>query len=499
MNHVSKKFIHLFILVIFCIQPLLSQNNKLGIFEAEGDIGIVRIPGSAKYDQDKETYTITGGGTNMWSTSDEFHFLWKKVSMENVSISADIVWSDTGGNPHRKACLIIRQSLDTNSGYVDAAVHGNGLTSMQYREIKGAQTREIQSGINAPSKVMIEKESDYVFMSVAENNKSLHPAGGSFRIKFEEPFYIGLGVCAHDNSVSETAVFSNVKINTNKSKINGSSELESTLETINIESKDRRVVYTTSKHIEAPNWSRDGKYFLFNSDGHIFKLPISGGKAEEINTGSAVKCNNDHGISPDGTQLAISDQSETASSIIYTLPIEGGTPKRITENSPSYWHGWSPDGKTLAYCAERNGEFDIYTIPAGGGKETRLTTAPGLDDGPDYSPDGNFIYFNSERTGTMQIWRMKPDGSEQEQITSDEYNNWFAHPSPDAEWIVFLSYEKDINGHPPNKDVMLRMMPAEGGEIQVLAKLFGGQGTINVPSWAPDSKYLAFVSYRLIL
>ena len=169
---------------------------------------------------------------------------------------------------------------------------------------------------------------------------------------------------------------------------------------------------------------------------------MTGGGAELLDTGGQIHCNNDHGISPDGTQLAISDQTQDGKSRIYVLPIAGGTPRLVTPKAPSYWHGWSPDGKTLAYCAERNGEFDIYTIPVEGGEETRLTTAPGLDDGPDYSPDGKYIYFNSERTGRMQIWRMKPDGSEQEQITSDDYNNWFAHPSPDGRWIVFLSYEK---------------------------------------------------------
>jgi Tol biopolymer transport system component len=195
----------------------------------------------------------------------------------------------------------------------------------------------------------------------------------------------------------------------------------------------------------------------------------------------------------------ISDQSqEQRKSLIYVLPASGGTPRRITELGPSYWHGWSPDGKTLAYCGERNGEYDIYTIPAEGGEETRLTTAVGLDDGPDYSPDGQKIYFNSVRTGTMQIWRMNTDGSDQQQITSDEYNNWFPHPSPDGKWIAFLSYEKDVTGHPANKDVMLRMMSVGGGDIQVLAKLFGGQGTINVPSWSPDSRHVAFVSYRLV-
>ncbi len=399
-NFHQKFFFPLLVIILFQIQSIYSQDSNLGIFEAQSDIGKVGKPGSAKYDADNGLYTITGGGTNMWFTGDEFHFVWKKVSGD-ISLSANITWPDTGGNPHRKACLIIRQNLDTSSAYADAALHGVGLTSLQYREKKGDVTREIQSNISAPARLQIEKDGDYVFMSVAKDNETLHPAGGSFRIKFTEPFYVGLGVCAHDNSVAETAVFSNVKITNIKPETNGSSKLESTLETINIESKDRRVVYTADKHFEAPNWSKDGKYFLYNSDGHILKLPVSGGEPQEVNTGSAVKCNNDHGISPNGAQLAISDQSENGSSIIYTLPIDGGTPKRITQNSPSYWHGWSPDGKTLAFCGERNGEFDIYTIPAEGGQETRLTTAKGLDDGPDYSPDGKYIYFNSTRTGTM--------------------------------------------------------------------------------------------------
>jgi Tol biopolymer transport system component len=226
----------------------------------------------------------------------------------------------------------------------------------------------------------------------------------------------------------------------------------------------------------------------------------TGGEPQVVDTGFAVHCNNDHGISPDGTRLVISDQSEPdRQSRIYTLPIGGGTPQRVTERGPSYWHGWSPDGQTLAYCAARDGEYDVYTIPVTGGTETRLTTAKGLDDGPDYAPDGQWIYFNSDRTGTMQIWRMRPDGSGQEQITTDEYNNWFPHPSPDGKWLVFLSYEPGVKGHPPNKDVTLRLMPLAGGQIEVLAKLFGGQGTINVPSWSPDSRKVAFVSYQFVL
>jgi Tol biopolymer transport system component len=284
-----------------------------------------------------------------------------------------------------------------------------------------------------------------------------------------------------------------------------STGLEYSLETLALGSSERSIVYRTHDHIEAPNWSRDGKFLLFNSKGTIYKLPITGAEKtmavpgstpQGLDTGVAKKCNNDHGISFDGTQLAVSSRTASSQSQIYVVPIDGGDARLVTPLSPSYWHGWSPDGKTLAYCAERNGNFDIYTIPAAGGEETRLTTAPGLDDGPEYSPDGNYIYFNSERDGAMQIWRMRPDGSQPEPVVADEYRNWFPHPSPDGKWIVFISFGKDVmpDEHPANRDVLLRLMPTAGGEIRVLAKLFGGQGTLNVPSWSPDSSKVAFVS-----
>src|SRR6185436_8884051 len=219
---------------------------------------------------------------------------------------------------------LIRQSLDPDSVYADAALHGDGLTSLQYREVKGGPTREIQSNVKGPSRIKLEKQGDYVFMSIARAGEPLQSAGGSFRIKLTEPFYVGLGVCAHDNNTSEKAVFSNVEITTRPQPI-----IESTLETIAIASKDRKVVYTKRVHFEAPNWSRDGKYFLFNQGGRIYKLPVTGGEPELINTGFATRCNNDHGISPDGTQLAISDQSQEQRSIIYTVPITGGTPQRL--------------------------------------------------------------------------------------------------------------------------------------------------------------------------
>jgi hypothetical protein len=477
------------------INGAASDNRAVGIFEGSSDIGGPRHAGSAELDVARNSYAVKGGGSNMWFSSDAFHFVWKKVSGD-VSLAADISFEGQGGDPHRKACLMVRQSLAPDSAYADAALHGDGLTSLQYREVKAAPTREIQSNVKAPRRLRLEKRGKYVSMSVAGEDMALRPAGGSFRLILEDPVYVGLAVCAHDDKTSETAVFSNVELS--QSAPTGSRpSLISTLETVAISSKDRRVVWWTTNLIEAPNWSRDGN-LVFNSKGRLWRVPVVGGEPQVIDTGFATRCNNDHGISPDGTQLVISDQSQSdRRSRIYTLPIGGGTPKEITQAAPSYWHGWSPDGQTLAYCAERNGEYDVYTIPATGGEEKRLTTALGLDDGPDYSPDGQFIYFNSDRTGKMHVWRMKSDGSQQEPITSDEWNNWFPHPSPDGRWIVLLSYESDVKGHPENKDVMLRLLSLQTGRIEVLAKLFGGQGTINVPSWSPDSRSLAFVSYQV--
>jgi Tol biopolymer transport system component len=497
-------------ILVFAASPSVAAQSvsaPLGIFEAHGDVGTVLHPGSVDYDGAKGTYTIAGSGENMWSATDAFQFVWKKISGD-VTLTADISFATTTGNEHKKAVLILRQSLDADSIYADVALHASGLTSLQFRDVKGAVTREIGSNLSAPKRLRIVKRGDYVYMALAADGGEPKVAGGWLRVPLQGAFYVGLGVCSHDKDVVENAVFSNVELSVPSASA-GQPILYSTLETVAIDSADRRVAYLAQAHFEAPNWTRDGTAFLFNQDGHIERLPMSGGTPEMIDTGFAARCNNDHGISPDGAQLAISDNSqEEHNSLVYIAPIGGGTPRRITQKSPSYWHGWSPDGKTLAFVGQRNGDFDIYTLPAAGGaaietQETRLTTANGLDDGPEYSPDGKYIYFNSERTGHMQIWRMKPDGSEQEQVFSDDLNNWFPHISPDGHWMVFLTYEADVTGHPGNKDVMLRLMSlseqnATDKKITVLAKLFGGQGTMNVPSWSPDSKRVAFVSYMLV-
>jgi TolB protein len=433
----------------------------------------------------------------MWAAKDAFHYAWKRVSGD-VSLSARMFFPAQGKEPHRKACLVFRQDLDADSAYVDVALHGDGLTSLQFRHSKGDLTHEVQIRDSNPQGLLIEKKGKYVRLYV-DSHKGWQFTGAAVRIDLREPFYAGIGVCSHNADVTETAVFSGVKLNPGPLPSSEQPIVVSTLETMSFPSTDRRVVFTTNKRIEAPNWLPDGRTLIYNSEGRIHKLAIGEVIPEVIDTGFATRCNNDHGISPDGKLLAISDQSQGRhQSLVYTLPITGGKPTLVTPTGPSYWHGWSPDGRTLAYCAERGGEFDIYTIPVEGGTETRLTTAKGLDDGPEYSPDGRWIYFNSVRTGTMQIWRMRPDGSEQEAMTADEFNNWFPHPSPDGRSLVFLSYEKDVTGHPPNKDVTLRRMTLADRKVDVLARFYGGQGTINVPCWSPDGRKIAFVTYQPI-
>jgi TolB protein len=494
---------------IVCIgSPAAAE--EIGVFASATDVGQVHAPGSSRFDAGRKEYTLVGGGANMWETQDGFHFLSRPLAGD-LRLRATVRFPEKKGNTHRKAGWVVRQSLEADAPYADAIVHADGLISLQYRLRKGGPTLEVQSPrkgkARGPVTVQLERTGDLFSLSVARDGKTFRPVGAvSVPLgDAAKPVHVGLAVCSHEAAALATAAFTGVELDHLGVVAASARVLESRLETITVPGGERQVVYETRDHIEAPNWSRDGRTLLYNSGGKLYQIPVKGGAPRPIDTGTAGKLNNDHGLSPDGKQLVISHEP-AGDSLIYVLPAKGGEPRQVTALGPSYWHGWSPDGKTLAYCASRNDEYDIYTIAAGAEssrEEKRLTISPGLDDGPDYSHDGKSIYFNSVRTGQMHIFRMKTDGSEQTQITSDDaWADWFPHPSPNGKWIVLLSYEKGVDGHPPNKDVALRLLPLpikEGkSEPRVLARLFGGQGTINVPSWSPDSRSVAFVSYRLV-
>jgi Tol biopolymer transport system component len=278
--------------------------------------------------------------------------------------------------------------------------------------------------------------------------------------------------------------------------------VESELVLLNVKTGREQSILKEKRHFEAPNWSRDGQFLIINAAGFLEKIDTKGKHLGKIQPEQIQDCNNDHGLSFDGKTLIFSKNEGTLApsnnSRIYTVPLAGGTPRLVTEQFPSYWHGISPDGQSVLYCAERNQEWDIFKININGGAETQLTRNKGLDDGPEYSYDGQWIYFNSHRTGRMHLYRMKPDGTAQEQLTQDAYDNWFAHPSPNGKHIVYIAYTTDQKGsHPFGQDVKLRLMNLKTRRIKDLTPVFyGGQGTINVPSWSPDGKWVAYVRYH---
>ena len=475
-----------------------SSQQRYGLFDGQADVGQVKNPGSVTYDAAVQEYTITGSGTNMWLGTDEFHLVWKRMK-GNFILSTQVQFIGKGVEPHRKIGWIVRSSLEPDSPHVTAVTHGDGRTSLQFRRAKGAVTEEEIFALTSADTLRLERKADTYTASAARFGDAYSNEQISDLVLGDE-VYVGLFVCSHNKDVVEKAVFSNVRITVpaREDFVPYRDFIGSDLEILNVESGSRRTIYHVPDSLQAPNWTRDGKALIYNRNGRLYSFDLAKGTPTELDAGFATSNNNDHVLSFDGKMLAISNhvREEQNQSNVFIMPAKGGIPKRITTKGPSYLHGWSPDGKFLIYTGGRNDEFDIYKISVTDGEETRLTKTPGLDDGPEYTPDGKYIYFNSTRSGLMQIWRMKPDGTEPEQVTNDEYNNWFPHISPNGKWIVFLSFLKDVKpeDHPFYKRVYIRLMPAAGGPPHVIAYVYGGQGTINVPSWSPDSKQVAFVS-----
>ncbi|HEX8710512.1 MAG TPA: hypothetical protein VF730_01480 [Terracidiphilus sp.] len=485
-----------------------TAGNSLGIFENQSDVGSVTPPGTATFDPATGVYTLHSAGANLWARADAYHFVWKKVSGD-LSLTADVKLAGGGpsANPHRKALLIFRQTLDADSVYADAALHGVGLTALQYRREKGDTTHDIEFNIGAPQRLRLEKRGDTITLFLSMHGEPLHQAGASIKLHLDGTFYAGLGMCSHNPDAVEQGTFAHVELEPLTSPATPSPKvLYSTLQTIaiNPDAPQATVILTGKGHMEAPNWSRDGKTLIFNRDGKLWSVPAteSGGNiddAKSIDIGNATDCTGSHGLSPDGKLLAMTCTTpDHPGRRVYIVPSGGGTPRMVTENPNSYFHSWSPDGKTILFTRPNHGGGNIYSISATGGPETALTSGTGLSDDPDFSADGEWIYFNSDRAGGMQIWRMHPDGSHPEQVTFDDKRNWTPHPSPDGKSILILSYGSDVSGHPANKDVTLRILNPADGNIRDLVQIIGGSGSDNVPNWAPDGAHFAFVSYQFL-
>ncbi|AVR45138.1 hypothetical protein C7S20_07560 [Christiangramia fulva] len=499
---------HFISFLIFIAAGLGFSQSSVGIFNNNRDIGEPKNKGIASYNEGSQTYDLSGSGYNVWFDRDEFNYLFNEIEGDFI-ITANLKFTGEGENPHRKVGLMIRQSSAKDAAHVTAALHGNGLTSLQWREKKADSMKNPQTEITAPKTnyeiLQLERKGDLVIMRAAHPGEELQKIG-SHKIDWNGKVLAGLFITSHDENATAKAEAWNVRIDKPVPETYDPNEqgwIGCRLEIMDIDTQKRKVIYKKNGRFEAPNWMPEGKKLLFNMDGSLYNIPVQGGEITKFDTGFADNLNNDHGISLDGKMLAFSHHRENKpgwGSTVYVMPMAGGTPKLITEETPSYWHGWAPGNDTVAYVATRedNPTFDIYKKSVNGGKEIALTNTQEGEhvDGSEYSPDGKYIYYNGSSSGTMQLWRMKPDGSQKEQLTFDANNDWFPHISPDGKWIVYISFPPEIpvNDHPSYKRVTLKLMPAEGGVPKVIAYLYGGQGTINVPSWSPDSKHFAFVS-----
>ncbi|WP_031426636.1 TolB family protein [Flavimarina sp. Hel_I_48] len=479
-----------------------SSLSEFGIFENQANIGDPVTDGMVAYDTKNQTYTISGSGTNLWGEQDEFQYLYKSIQGDFI-LRAQVEFLNKTGDPHRKIGWSIRDNLSGNAKHVSAVVHADGLASLQYRKEAGSVTGEVKSTDSLPNVIQLERRGDTYYMSTAKWGEAFTTVEIG-KIGLRNEVFVGLFVCAHDENAMAKAIFNNVRIikPMPPSKVAYQYYLGSNMETMNVETGQRKILFQSAHSLQAPNWVNADRELVYNSNGFLYRYNFETNTVHQINTGFATNNNNDHVFSFDENLIGISNHNpkDNEDSSIYLMNSKGDSlPRKITKDGVgnSYLHSISPDKNTLLFTGWRNEKYDIYAIDVKSQKETQLTDTKGLDDGSEYAPDGKHIYFNSNRTGAMQLWRMNSDGSSPEQLTFDKnYNDWFPHISPDGKWIAFLSFSKDVpsGDHPFYKHCTLRLMPISGGTPNIIAYIYGGQGTINVPSWSSDSKHIAFVT-----
>ncbi|MCF3651528.1 TolB family protein [Synoicihabitans lomoniglobus] len=489
-----------------------AYGPAVGDFAHHGDVGAPAIRGNTTYDAMTQSYHMSGSGTNLWGGEDEFQFAWNHLEGDFI-LRARVKFLGEGVDPHRKLGWMVRSDLDTGSTYADGTVHGDGLTSLQYRAAKNGETDQIilENELDGtyPDVIQLERWGDKFIFSAArygEPFKSVELA----EIDVPNVVYAGLFLCSHNAEVTEQAIFTDVRIiKPAASDFRPYRDyIGSTLEILDVFSGELTAIHSSAESFEAPNWTTDGQKLIVNVSGNgpakgvLRTFDLATRRIETLDTGPQINNNNDHVLTFDGSMLAISNHvGEARTSTVFTLPSTGSSePEQITDPAwgHSFLHGWSPDNKWIVYTANRKDQWDIYKVNVDTKKEVQVTNNTDLDDGPEFSPDGEWIYFNSTRTGLMQIFRMKPDGSGQEQVFADGMQNWFPHISPDGKWMTIISYDADVveaRDHPYYKHVYLRLMPTDGSAApKIIAYVYGGQGTINVPSWSPDGRKIAFVS-----
>ncbi|HKO90606.1 MAG TPA: hypothetical protein VJU61_05615 [Polyangiaceae bacterium] len=474
-----------------------------GSFELQQDVGDPKLPGSAVYDPTAQTYTLSSAGVSPPTGLAQFHFVGKKVRGDFI-LQATVRFLGTSAKPRRKLGLLARNAQESSARYAAACVHGDALTALEYGATGDGSAAQLELSSFHPTEIQLARTGNrFTFSSAVfgENYKSV-----SLDLALEDELHVGLFVASQEAGVLERAVFSNVRLILPAAPDFKpyTDYLGSHLEVMVVATGQRKILHSEPGSIQAPNWTLDDKLIYNSAAGVMYTYALATGKIAELNTGPCRQNNNDHVLSFDGKMLALSNYAgEPRRSVAFILPVSGSDePRQITfpEAGHTYLHGWSPDGKKLVFTGGRKGETghyrNLWSVDVDTKVETALTPPGTLDDGPEYTPDGKYIYFNSVRTGTMQIWRMRPDGTEPEQVTFDEYNDWFPHISPDGKWLVYIAFPIDMDpwSHPFYRQCYLRLLPTSGGVPKTIAYLYGGQGSINTPSWSPDSRRIAFVS-----
>ena len=467
--------------------------SAFGSFSQSADLGAARTPGRTTYDAETQEYLLQSAGAGLIDAADECHGVWRQLRgdciLQAVTEAAATEGVGTVG-------LMLRASLAPGAPSLSVLRLANGTTAIWFRRQEGGAVEEIRLAEGNAAMLQLVRRGAETIVSVARFG-DLFTTRICPEVTFDAEAFFGLVVAGG------SARFRNVRLvrPAPVGFVPYRDYIGSELELLDVATGRRRSVHHEEDSLQAPNWTPDHRALLCNRNGRIYRFDLATRAMSLVDTGEQIRNNNDHALSFDGTRLGISSGEVSR---VYTLPVGGGTPRLITPVGPSYLHGWSPDGNYLVFTAGRGdcgGNLNLYRVPATGGAEERLTTTAALDDGSEYTPDGRWIYFNSTRTGRMQIWRMRPDGSAQEQLTFDDSNNWFPHIAPDGKSLVFITYGPEIaaTDHPFYKHVYFRRMPLTGGLSQVVAYVYGGQGSMNVNSWAPDSRTFAFVSNSAVL
>ena len=495
------------------VEPRRVAPPSLGIFQGTTDVGrpSTFAAGAARYDPRARTYEVTGGGANMWGAADHFRYLWMKVSGD-VAIEASVRFTDSqpdsgDAQPHRKACLVIRQSLDSSAVYADAAFHADGLTSLQWRDAPGAPTHEVQSAVSGPARLRIEKRGEYVSMYVADGAEPLRPSGGAAKLVLGSTFYVGLGVTAHDSTRIETATFSDVRVE-RLAPVADTGAVISTIETISLRSKDRRVAAVMQERVPVASvwWYPDASrtlYFravfdqLARVQADLPGQPPSRGRLAVPQRVASGLTSCTHCAIPDtGRRWTLRDDASHSNPGLFLTLVEATSAAYRAGDAgtvPGLLARWSADGSAYVFASVKDDQ--IYLARARSREPVRLTSS-GRNADPVLSPDGRAVYFTSDRSGRSQLWRMNVDGSAPEQLTHDDADNTRPYPSPDGRSLAFLTFDGPTRSRTPLRDARLRLFSLADGRIDELAKLLGGRSSLSAYPWSPDGQYLAFVSYQ---